>query len=355
MKLKKITILLIVLIILINLGIGGFLFLMRKVDNKSTPVEITVSSGMSVNSILNLLEENNLIRNKLVAKVYVKLNKFNMQAGVYDLNSSMNTREIIKSIANGTVTNKYNISITFKEGKNIMQYAKVIADNTNNTVDDVYNLLKDEEYINEVVDKYWFLTDDIKNSELYYPLEGYLFPETYTFDSKDVSVKEIFNRMLDQMNTVLNKYKDEIEKKNLNVHEFLTLASVVELEGKYADDRATIAGVFYNRLKMGDSLGSDVTTYYAVKKDMGENPVLWQADIEFDSPYNTRLSKMSGKLPVGPISNAGESSIKACISPVDTDYYFFVADCSTGKTVFTKTYGEHVSAVEKIRSTGCEF
>jgi len=355
---KRVFMAIIVLILLLfNIILGIFFINMSAVDNNknSRVVEVTIQNGMSVDSILDLLEENNLIKSKLFSKIYIKIGEYNLQAGVYDLNTGDNAMEIIKMIANGKVTTKYNVSLTFKEGKNIMHYAKVISEKTNNKEEDVYNTLKDVEYIDSLIEKYWFLTDEIKNKEIYYPLEGYLFPETYFFDNKDVDVKTIFATMLEQTNKILLPHKDMIEKKNMTIHEFLTLASIVELEGLYSSDRAIIAGVFYNRLKNNDSLGSDVTTYYAVRKDMGEFPVLHINDINFVSPYNTRLSSMAGKLPVGPIGNAGRVSIDASINPTDSDYYYFVADCSTGKTVFTKTYNEHVSAVNKIKATGCKF
>ncbi len=355
-KVKNVIIAIVIAIIFIfNVALGVFVFNMRKIDNNNTLIEVNIEPGMSVDSILTLLEEKNLIRNKLFSKIYIKLGNFNMQAGLYDLSTSMNSMDIIKSIAKGEVTTKHNINITFKEGKNISQYVKEIVSKTNNTEEDVYNLLDNDEYIDSLIEKYWFLTDDIKQEGIYYPLEGYLFPETYTFSSKDVTVKEIFDVMLNHTDKILTKYKTDIESKNLNIHEFMTLASVVELEGMYDDDRKEIAGVFYKRLAMGDSLGSDVTTYYAVKKDMGTNPVLLQSDIDFDSPYNTRLSKMAGKLPIGPIGNPAEASIEACINPKDTDNYYFVADCTTGSTVFTKTFEEHVSAVNRIKQSGCKF
>lgn len=344
-------------LIIFNLCLGIFLFGMRKIDsyNNLKTVEFSIKSGTSVNSILDLLKDKGLIRSKLFSKIYIKLNNFNMQAGVYDLNTNMNSFRIINMIANGEVTDKYKVILTFKEGKNIKQYAKLISEKTNNNEEDVYNLLKDDEYIDSLIEKYWFLTEDIKNSGIYYPLEGYLFPETYFFENKDVTVKEIFTTMLNQTNKILSVYKSEIESKDLSIHEFMTLASIVELEGLYDLDRSMIAGVFYNRLESGDRLGSDVTTYYAVGKDMGENPVLTQADIEFNSPYNTRLANMAGKLPIGPIGNSGEASIRAAIEPTDSSYYYFVANCKTGKTVFSKTFNEHVNAVEEIRASGCEF
>lgn len=355
-KVKNVIIaIMILLLLLFNLALGVFMLGMRKVDNKDTKVEVTIKSGMSVDSILSLLKEENLIRNEFFSKVYVRLNNFNMQAGLYEFSTSMNSREIIKNISNGKVTNKYNINITFKEGKNIRHYIDEIVSNTNNTEDDVYDVLNNEEYIDSLIDTYWFLTEEIKKEGIYYPLEGYLFPETYTFSNKDVSVRQIISVMLNQTGKILNKYKNQIEEKGLSVHEFMTLASIVELEGMYDADRKEIAGVFNNRLKHGDSLGSDVTTYYAVKKDMGKYPELLQSDIDFDSPYNTRLAKMAGKLPIGPISNPGEASIVASIEPKETDNYFFVADCTTGKTVFTKTFDQHVSEVNRIHASGCKF
>ena len=353
---KKIIYIIIFILFIFNLCLGIYLLNMKCVDKKDKEIiEVNIESGMSVDSILSLLKEKDLIRSELFSKIYIKLNNYNMQAGEYDLNKSMSTFDIINYIRLGKVTEKNKISITFKEGKNIRDYAKLIADETNNKEEDVYNLLNDSQYIDSLIDTYWFLTEDIKNEEIYYPLEGYLFPETYYFVNKDVSVKEIFSTLLNQTNIILTKYKEEIEKKNLNIHEFMTLASIVELEGKYESDRATIAGVFYNRLNAGWSLGSDVTTYYAVKKDMGLEPVLHINDINYESAYNTRLSSMAGKLPVGPISNPSEISIKASIEPIDTDNYYFVADCKTNKTVFTKTYYEHEQAVNKIKASGCKF
>ncbi|HOO67900.1 MAG TPA: endolytic transglycosylase MltG, partial [Bacilli bacterium] len=326
-------------------------------DNNTDSVdkEITIEYGMTVDDILSALKSNNLIRNELFTKLYIKLENLNLQAGIYEFNSNMSSIKIINMISNGDVTDKYQINLTFKEGENIVDYASVIAENTNNTEEDVYSLLDDSEYIDSLISEYWFLTDEIKDGDIYYPLEGYLFPETYRFNDVDVTIEEIFNTMLNQTNIILTKYKSEIESSDYTVHELLTLASIVELEGLYDDDRAMLAGVFYNRLNSGWSLGSDVTTYYAVQKDMGEYPILSAADIAYDSPYNTRLSSMAGKLPIGPIANPGEVSIKAVIEPTDSDYYYFIANCTTGETIFSKTNAEHVAAVAEVKALGCEF
>ena len=97
------------------------------------------------------------------------------------------------------------VTITFLEGKNMRYIAQTIAANTNNTANDVYKLLEDDEYISSLIDKYWFLTSKIQNDNIYYPLEGYLYPETYSFENKDVFVETIFEKMIDQMSKVLTK------------------------------------------------------------------------------------------------------------------------------------------------------
>ena len=363
MKLKKKTISKILIIIssLVALTLLIFVVLsinfLAPVDKKSEEViEFNVPTGMGKNQIADELEKAGLIKNALFFKFYVKFNSNKeLYAGTYNISKSMSVDEIIDTLNKGKSLENEAITVQFIEGKRLADYAKKISENFPYTEEEIIEVSKDKEFLNKLIKNYWFVTEDILNDKIYYPLEGYLFPETYYFENKDVSVKTIFEKLLNQTDKILSKNRNEIESKKLNIHEFMTLASIVELEGKYDNDRSMIAGVFNNRLKSGQNLGSDVTTYYAVKKDMGSDPVLWQSDIDFDSPYNTRLPKMAGKLPIGPISNPGESSINAVINPTNSNYYFFVADCKSGKTVFTTTYNEHIIAVNKIKNSGCAF
>ena len=134
------------------------------------------------------------------------------------------------------------------------------------------------------------------------------------------------------------------------MHEILTLASIVETEGMNDEGRKNVASVFYNRLELGMSLGSDVTTYYSVKADMGDRD-LYQYEIDAYNPYNTRGPNMEGKLPIGPISSIGMESIDAAINPNETDYLFFVAD-KKGKLYFTKTNSEHLQTISELQNNG---
>ncbi len=352
---KKILIIILIVILVIIIAICSCILWyksqIKSVDSENiTTKTIEIELGMSTEKILNLLYENDLINNTLSAKIYIMLNKVNgLQAGKYELNTSMSLEEILNKISSGNIVDE-EITITFLEGKNIRWIASKIAEETNNTEEQVYDLLEDDEYIQSLIEKYWFLTDEILNDSIYYTLEGYLYPETYNFENVDVSVETIFETLLNQMDIVLTKYKDQITESGGSVHQILTVASIIELEGNDAESRAGISSVIYNRLKSGMSIGSDVTTYYAIQVDIGERD-LYSSEINTYNPYNTRGPNMEGKLPVGPIANVSEESIDAALNPADTDYLYFVADMN-GKIYFSLDYEEHLSMIEQLQSQG---
>lgn len=347
---KKILLVFISLIVLITASLFIFYTMsLKAVSSNSSEVEFIVDGGYY--DIIPKLKKAGLIRNELCFKIYVKLHKLNnIQKGKYTLNKNMSVEEIIKEFNKGNTYNPDAITITFKEGKHMRSIASTIAEKTNNTEEEVFSLLKDKEYLNELIKNYWFIDESILNNDIYYSLEGYLYPETYEFKNKDVTVKEIFKTMLDQMGKRLEPYKTDIENSKYSVHQILTLASIVELEGKKVEDRKNVAGVFYNRLNSGMSLGSDVTTYYAAKVDMSERD-LYKTEVDSVNAYNTRSSSMAGKLPVGPICNPGIESIEAALKPEKSDYYYFVAD-KNGKTYFTKTNSEHNRKINELKQAG---
>lgn len=322
------------------------------VDKKdNTNIVVVIPAKTTTKGIGEILKKEGLIRNAQFFYMYAKIYKINdLKASTYELNKSMSLKEIIATLQKGNSYNPNAVTITFQEGINMRKVAKIIENKTNNSADDVYNVLKDQKYLDELINKYWFLTDEIKDNNIYYSLEGYLYPDTYFLSSKDVSVKEIFNLMLDQMNNKLTSIKGDIESKEMSVHQILSLASIVELEGVTDEDRKGIARVFYNRLNKNMSLGSDVTTYYAVKVELSERN-LTQADIDFISPYNTRGPQMEGKIPVGPVSNPSISSINAVIHPIESENYYFVAD-KNRKVYFTKTYKEHLAKIKELKTKG---
>ena len=150
------------------------------------------------------------------------------------------------------------------------------------------------------------------------------------------------------MNTKLEKYKEYVETNGMDINSLLTLASVIELEASDSNDRKMISGVFQNRIKSNMSIGSDVTTYYAVKKELGTTLTI--SDINSCNAYNTRGNCTNG-IPVGPICNPSTMSIDSAIYPENNDYLYFVADGS-GKVYYSKTESEHINKVNELKSKG---
>ena len=344
---KKFKIIIIIALILIILG-GTWAYLVSPVSRKDKEgIEVEIKSGIGTEKIASTLKEKGLIKSKLLFIVYVKTSgKKSLKADTYLLNKSMSLKQIVKELEEGSDYNPDLVKLTFKEGERITDYAKVIANNTNNSYDDVIKFINNKEYVKTLITKYWFLTDKILDENIYYPLEGYLAPDTYHFDNKDVKIEDIITTMLDQEEKRLEKYKDTISS---DPHKYITMASIAELEGTKLDNKKMIVGIFNNRLKANMNLGSDVTTYYGLQVAMTSD--LTTEQFASSNGYNTRAADMRGKLPVGPIDSPGEEGLEASINPTQNDYLYFVAD-KHGKVYYSKTLDEHNKKIAEIKNNG---
>lgn len=349
---KKFLLFLLIIIILgCTCVFFSYKYLISAPSDKTDNVTINISKGSTYSTISSLLKEKNLIRNELAYKVYLKLNPVNEQLeyGDYILKSSYSVEELIDVLKKGSISLASTKTVTFVEGKNMRYIIKTITNNFSITEKEIMDKLSDNDYLDKLINDYWFLTNDIKNKDIYYSLEGYLYPDTYEFYST-ASVDDIFRKMLNNMENKISNYKSEVEMSKYSIHEMITLASIIELEAGNASDRKGVAGVFYNRLSSGWSLGSDVTTYYAEKIDNWSRD-LKMSELQKCNKYNTRSSCMAGKLPVSPICNPGLESIVAAFEPKNHKYYYFVAD-KYGKTYFSKTDSEHTSTVARLKREG---
>lgn len=289
--------------------------------------------------IVDNLKSAGLIKNKYVALIYIFLSgNTNIQAGDYELNRIESTNDIIKTLANGDIIEieKEYVSITFKEGITLKEYLQLLSEKTNLNYDEMLNEINDEEFLNNLINDYWFLTSDILNQDIYYALEGYLYPNTYQIYT-ETNLNEVIRKMLNEANKKLETIKDEINASDYSIHEILTMASIVEKEAISYSDRQKVAQVIYKRLNINMNLGMDVTTYYGVGKSLKET--LTNLDLNDENPYNTRITSFIG-LPVGPICNPSIDSIKAVLNPAETDYTYFYADVITGNVYFTDDYNE---------------
>lgn len=336
------------LVVLIILTCGSYKIGTSSVSKDSFEVKITIPKESTYLSISNLLKENNLIRSESFYKIYIKIFKpNNLKAGIYTLNRNMNVKEIVDTLEGNVKSEE--ITITIPEGKHIEEVAEIISSKINMSKEDILLYWQNEEVLNSLIDKYWFLTDVIKKEGIRYSLEGYFFPDTYSI-LKESKIEDITYKMLDKMDEVLSKYKEEISNSKFNVHEILTLASIVEHEAILDSDRPMIAGVFINRLDKSMKLQSCATVGYAINE--------WKlsydySDLQTDSPYNTYFYE---GLPIGPGNMPGELSIEAVLRPTKHDYYYFLAnvnDKDSKKTYYLKTYSEHRQKCVKYLGRSC--
>jgi len=357
-KLSNIALGILIFSTLIIIGCCTFYnYQLSPISSSDKIVEIEIPNNTTTRKIASILKENDLIRDEKMFLVYIKIMDINdMKAGYYDFSYNMGVKKIVSLLREGSKKNPNEIEITFKEGITMRDIATVISKNTNNSYESVIEKANDIAYINSLINKHWFITDDIKNDSIYYKLEGYLFPDTYRFNNKDVTVEEIFNKMINKMASILEPLKKDIEKSSLSIHELLSLSSMVEKEAAREKDRSSVASVFMNRIKLGMSLGSDVTTRYAFKVD---NPkqVLTKIQYNTPNPYNTRVTdgSMNGKLPIGPICTLSESSIKASIYPNDTNYIYFIANIKTLETFFYNNASDFEKKKNELSSVNGGF
>ncbi|MED4203251.1 endolytic transglycosylase MltG [Neobacillus mesonae] len=322
------------------IGGGGYLYIKSALEpidqNSKVQKKVDIPIGSSVTGIGETLEHNGIIKNAKVFKYYVKLkNEGGFMAGEYELSPSMDIPEIVSRLKTGKVLAKAAVIMTIPEGKQLKEIAAIMAKATKLKEADVLNQLNDESFVKGLMAKYPnLLTNEILNSQVRHPLEGYLYPATYSFYKKNPTVEEIVAVMLEKTQDILANYQEEREAKKLSIHQLLTMASLIEEEATEKVDRRTISSVFYNRIKKGMPLQTDPTVLYAQGKHKQK---VYYKDLEVNSPYNTYKHK---GLPPGPIANAGKISIEAALDPEKTDYYYFLATAD-GKIIFTKTLDEH--------------
>lgn len=284
------------------------------VENSTIQKIINIPSGTNAKEIVHILEKNEIIRkNNYLFIILIKLSKLEdkLKFGEYNLSPSLNMLQILNKLARGEIVV---YKITIPEGYTSIQIAELLDKK-------------------EIVEKESFLKL-VKYGEKSW--EGYLFPDTYEVPKK-YGPENMFKLMLSNFEQVAvdNKLINKAEQTGFTMDEIITLASIIEKEAKFAEEKRRISSVFHNRLKSGMKLQSCATIQYILGKP---KEILEESDLEIESPYNTYLYK---GLPPGPICNPGIDSIIAALEPANEDYLFFVLG-DNGRHIFSKTYEEHL-------------
>jgi len=318
-------ILLIFSVILIKLNYKNL-----KVDNDEVLkeyVRIEIEKGMSFKDIEKILLDSCIIKNPKLFKFFVKV--FNadrkLKSGVYLLEKEQNEFSVFNKIYKGKVLQK---KIVIPEGFNLKQIFRRLKESLDIDSTEFFSTCSSK----EILKKYGI---EGKNCE------GFLLPETYYF-TDDMGAKDIVLKMLKLFE---ERYPETLFKKNdLNFtrYSYIILASLIEKEAKLDNEKYTISGIYYNRLKKGMNLQCCATVFYALGREGGK---LSYEDLKINSPYNTY--KNPG-LPPTPICSPGKVSIDASLNPQKHDFLFYVSN-GDGTHTFTKSYNEHIRVQKKIK------
>lgn len=336
-------------------------FLKPMDPDDSTPIAVEVPMGTTINGIAAILYEKGLIRNTGVFKLLVDLsNRANrMQAGKYALSKDMTMREMIDILMTGRVS-VTTVRITLREGLDIRRIAYELV-NTYKMPFTEEQFLHAARNINRYADQFPFLNDipdERKDSN--YPLEGYLFPDTY-FVFADETPHNIIVMLLREFD---RKFNDDMRAQafemGMSIDEVVTLASIVQNEARVREEFPKIAAVFLNRINLGMRLESCATVNFALRDEV-EKPVthvnLTTEQTRTESPYNTYL--VDG-LPFGPISSPGLLALQSVLNPYTQDgfmdpdrpYLFFVLrDPGVGNHDFNYDYQQHIRDRNRNRDT----
>lgn len=275
----------------------------------------TVENGQGLNSLAEDLANKNIIKSPFLFKVFSVIfgGTKGIIAGDYALDSSQSTVTLSNRISHG----KFGltpIKVTFREGLNVFEVSKIAA-------------IKFEK------------VDQLNFVNIASTSEGYLFPDTYFFlpnaRTNDI-VREMKNNFVDKIQTL----DTEISNFNMPLQDIIKMASIVEEEARTFESKQIVAGILWRRLSLGMPLQVDAAFKYIngkVTKDLSLN------DLKIKSPYNLYINK---GLPPTPITNPGLITIKATVTPIKTDYLYFLTD-NNGVMHYAKTFQEHVKNKQK--------
>ena len=311
-------------------ALGATYFVPNTFSNDGGSQVLVIGKNATGTEIADMLYEHGLIRSTQVFKLWLALSGTGskLQSGHYQIPNKVSVHELIKLLQEGHVES---IKLTIPEGYTVGDIAIAL---------EKAQIMKASEFLAEA--KTFTPYPYMKGTKpTTYPVEGFLFPSTYEVPV-GATAKDVIMMMADEMNRYLTPaVKKQIQAQHMSIHDFVTLASIVERESLFDADRPTIAGVFKKRLAHGIPLQSDATISYVLGYAK-ENVSI--GDTQLQSPYNTYVSK---GLPPGPIANPGKKSLDAVLYSENTEYLYFVAD-KEGHNHFSKTYAEHLAAIEKI-------
>ncbi|HET9441778.1 MAG TPA: endolytic transglycosylase MltG [Acidimicrobiales bacterium] len=327
------------LVLLIALGAAVFSY-QRQVDPPGPPgeeVEVVIPMGSSTQRIGTILADEDVISSASTFKLYTRINPAGpFQAGEYTFRRNMSMGQAIGVLEEGPEIEFE--QLTVPEGLTIGQIGDHIGDLEGRSKE-----------------AFVAAADSGQVRSRYQPaginkIEGLMLPETYNVEPKDDEAK-ILTRMVTSFDELAAQlgYDGAQEKIGLSPYEAIIVASLVERETRFDEERAKVAQVILNRLRAGMPLQVDATVIYALGKSADRNVRVLFSDLEVDSPYNTY--KIKG-LPPTPIAAPGRASLEAVLNPEPGDFLFYVVTESDGRHSFATTGAEHQANIRKAEANG---
>ena len=294
-------------------------------------IHVKIREGLSTAEIAERLAEKGIIDSSLKFRFVARLRGYDdkLRPGSYTFAPNMSDDEVFAKLLTGE---KRLVQFTVPEGFGVKEIANRLYS---------LDLVDKEEFLKAATDfaPYEYMR---KHKNVFYASEGFLFPDTYTVEN-DVEIEEILSLMANTFDEKLTvAMRAQAAKMDLSIYDLITLASLVEREVRFPEDRPIVAQVLLKRLRLNMPLQTDATLQYLMDTPKEEVSI---ADTQIDSPYNTY---QHAGLPPGPIANPGMASIEAVLHPAETDYLYFVADRS-GHNHYAYTYEEHLNLVNKYR------
>jgi len=365
------TVIWFVLIVAIGVSLGRTLWLccsdLMAFGKAPATATITITDDDTIDTISQTLADKKLIRYPGLFKQFAELTgkADHISVGTFTLGSHLDYNAMINGMSAYAQARK-EVDIMFPEGYTCAQIFALLEENEVCTVAEL------EEYAaNGELEEFWFLEGVERGDK--YCLEGYLFPDTYTFYTNDdpgrVLEKFLYafdSRFTDIMRERLMDIKerhaenladegygeDYINEHEITVREIVIIASLIEKESAGGEESYDVSSVIYNRLEESSYppyLNIDAAVIYGLGGNVdpvtGEVKPLTNADKEKDTPYNTYLH--TGLTP-GPISNPGQESLNAALTPNDTDYYYYALNPETGKHEFFEDSDDFYDFLESV-------
>jgi UPF0755 protein len=304
-------------------------------------VTFTIQRGETTAAIAERLAQMGLVPNALLFRLWVQWRgaEGKLQAGEYQLRQGMTMDELVETLQ---AAKAKEVAITFVEGRRIEEFAETL-EKADAGIDAARFLA--------LAQRGSFAYDFLDSKPPSASLEGYLFPDTYRVIPGKTTPEELIHMMLKRFgDTLTPQMREQARRQNLTIHQFVTLASIVEREAQVKEERGLIAAVLLNRLRDKECLCADATIQYAIGRKGAWWPVLqdFARNIEPGSPYNTYTN---AGLPPGPIANPGAAALKAVADPEKVDYKYYVRNDvkNDGSHVFARTLAEHEANIRRYQ------